>query len=326
MRIWTAGFAAAMLWTGAASAQDCALKQYESLPLEVYPNRLLLPVTIGTTPEKLVFRMDDAASAINSDVAEKLELHVRSMPPNVHFHRNGEELTRIARVDELHLGHQVLNNYEFLMLKPGTYGDGVVGDFGTQLFKTIDFELDLAGGKLNLFSSDRCPGHAVYWTKTFAQLPLKPAKGIDYVRAQLELDGHPVMVAFSTVGRSRIGMNAMRGVFGIDETSPDLTAVGEDLLGHKLYRYPFKSLTADGLTITNPDIVVYDEAPRPGCNDKLHFKFPEPSEQVHSTLQPRLAQCFGADDAVIGLSVLKKLHLFVSAKENVMYLTSADAK
>jgi hypothetical protein len=234
--------------------------------------------------------------------------------------------TRVAHA-ELHLGREVLSNMEFLMLKPGTYGGGVVGDFGTQLFKRVDFELDLAGGKLNLFSPERCPGHAVYWTKTaFAELPLKRTPELDYIRAELMLDGHPVMVAFSTVGRSRIGMNAMRRIFGVDETSPDLVAMHEDLLGRKFYRYPFKALTADALTVTNPDIVVFDEEPRPGCNDKLHFKFPEPSEQMHSTLQPRLARCFGGDDAVIGLSVLKKLHLFVSAKENVMYLTSADAK
>lgn len=140
------------------------------------------------------------------------------------------------------------------------------------------------------------------------------------------LDGHPVMVAFSTVGRSRIGMNAMRALFNVDETSPDLVAVSQDLLGHKLYKYPFKTLTADGLTVTNPDILVYDEQPKAQCNDKLHFAFPEPSQQVHSTERARLTQCFGGDDAVLGLSVLRKLHLYVSSKENVMYLTSAEAK
>jgi len=121
-------------------------------------------------------------------------------------------------------------------------------------------------------------------------------------------------------------MNAMRRIFNVDQTSPDLVAVNEDLLGHKLYRYPFKELTADGLTVSNPDIIVYDEEPRPECNDKLHFKMPDPEDTVHNTMQPRLARCFGGDDAVIGLSVLKKLHLFVSVKENMIYLTSADAK
>jgi hypothetical protein len=326
MRIWAAAIITIMLGPGAAVAQDCALKQYVSLPLEVYPDHLLVPVTMGTTPEKLVFNMQGAASGINSDTAAALDLRITSMPPNIHFHREGEEITRIAHVAEFHLGQQTLNNMEFLMLKPGRYGNGVVGDLGTQMFKHIDFELDMAAAKLNLFSSDRCPGHAVYWTQTgFAQLPLKRTNELDYIRAQLTLDGHPVMAAFSTTGRSRIGMNVMRRIFGVDETSPDLVAVNEDLLGRKLYRYSFKTLAADALTVTNPDIVVFDEAPRAECNDRLHFQFPDPSK-LHSTDQARLARCFGGDDVVLGLSVLRKLHMFVSAKENVMYLTGADAK
>lgn len=332
MRIWSAAVAALLLSAGAASAaeaQNCALKQYDSLPLEVYPDHLLLPVSFGTTPEKLVFRMEDAGSGLNSDTAKAMDLYVTSIPPNVTVRRDGEDITRIAHVKDFHIGHQTIHEMEFLMVRPGRYGNGVVGDFGTRLFEKVDFELDLAAGKLNLFSNDRCPGMAVYWTKTaFAKLPLKTSgpKETGFIRAEVMLDGKPLTVAFSTQGRSRIGMNAMRRIFNVDQTSPDLVAVNEDLLGHKLYRYRFKELTADGLTITNPDIVVYDEEPRPECNDKLHFKMPDPEDTVHSTMQPRLARCFGGDDAVIGLSVLKKLHLFVSAKENMLYLTGADAK
>jgi len=332
MKIWSAAVAALMLSAGAASAADapnCALKQFDSLPLEVYPDHLLLPVSFGATPEKLVFRMEDAGSGLNSDVARAMDLYVTSVPPNVTVRRDGEDITRIAHVKDFHIGHQTIQEMQFLMVRPGRYGNGVVGDFGTRLFEQVDFELDLAAGKLNLFSSDRCPGKAVYWTKTgFAQLPLKKsgAKETGFIRAEVMLDGKPLTVAFSTQGRSRIGMNAMRRIFNVDQTSPDLVAVNEDLLGHKLYRYPFKELTADGLTVTHPDIVVFDEEPRPECNDRLHIKDPTPEESVHSTVQPRLARCFGGDDAVIGLSVLKKLHIFVSAKEGMLYLTGADAK
>ena len=332
MKIWSAAVAALMLSAGAASAADapnCALKQFDSLTLEVYPDHLLLPVSFGTAPEKLFFRLDGAGSGINSDVAKAMDLYVTSIPPNVTVHRDGEEITRIAHVKDVHLGQQTIKEMEFLMLRPGRYTNGVVGDFGTMLFEKVDFELDLAAGKLNLFSNDRCPGMAVYWTKTgFAKLPLKKsaARETGFIRAEVMLDGKPLTVAFSTQGRSRIGMNAMRRIFNVDQTSPDLVAVNEDLLGHKIYRYPLKELTADGLTVSHPYIVVYDDEPRPECSDKLHFKLPTPEESIHSPTQPQLARCFGGDDAVLGLSVLKKLHIFVSAKENMLYLTSADAK
>lgn len=151
MRLLAIGMIAVALGTGTARAEDCSLKQFGSVPMEIYPDHLLIPVAFGTMQEKLVFRMDDAASGINSDFAQKLDLYVTSIPPNIHFHRDGDEIKRIAHVPELHLGQQTLRDMEFLMLRPGRYSGDVVGDLGTHLFKNVDFELDMAGGKLNMF-------------------------------------------------------------------------------------------------------------------------------------------------------------------------------
>jgi len=330
MRAWMMATMALALGTVTAQAQgqpqNCALKQLESIPMEVYPDHLLLPVSFGATPEKLAFRMDFAASAINGDIADKLDMHITSMPPNVHIKRNGEDLTRIAHVRDMHLGRLTINDMEFLMLRPGSYGGEVAGDLGTQMFEKVDLELDIAGGKFNLFSSDHCPGKVVYWTSNYAELPLKREKTFGYLRADVSLDGRPLTVSLSTEGRSRIGMDAMRRLFNIDETSPQLVAIGQDLLGHKTYRFPFKSLTAAGLTVSNPDIVVYDEPPRPECKTAMHFTDPDPADQLHSTAQPRLTQNFGCNDAVLGLSVLSKLRIYVSRQENLLYISAAGAK
>ena len=329
MREWMMAAAALLLGTLTAQAQgapkNCTLKQLESIPMEVYPDHLLLPVSFGATPEKLAFRMENAESGLNGDIVDKLDLHITSMPPNVHIKRNGEDLTRIAHVRDLHLGRMTINDMEFLALRPGSYGGEVAGDLGTRLFEKVDLELDIAGGKFNLFSSDHCPGNVVYWTKNYAELPLKRDR-FSFLRADVSLDGRPLTVSFSTVGRSRIGMDAMRRLFNIDETSPQLVAIGQDLLGHKTYRFPFKSLTAAGLTVNNPDIVVYDEAPRPECKSAVHFTDPDPDNLVHSTMQPRLTENFGCNDAVLGLSVLSKLRIYVSRQENLLYISAAGAK
>jgi len=332
MREWMMAALALALGTVTAQAQaqdkpqNCSLKQIESIPMEVYPDHLLLPVSFGDTPEKLVFLMQNAGSAISGDIVDKLKLHITSMPPNVHIKRNGEDIGRIAHVRNMHLGRLTIENMEFLMLKPGSYDGEVAGDLGTQMFEKVDLELNIAGGKFNLFSSDHCPGNVVYWTKDYAQLPLKHERGFSFLRADVSLDGRPLTVSFSTVGRSRIGMDAMRRLFNIDETSPQLVAIGQDLLGHKTYRFPFKSLTAAGLTVSNPDIVVYDEPPRPECKTAMHYTDPDPEERLHSTAQPRLTENFGCNDAVLGLSVLSKLRIYVSRQENLLYISAAGAK
>src|SRR5262245_61171717 len=128
MRIWPAAIAAVMLGFGAqgataADAPNCALKQYDSLPLEVDPNRLLVPVSFGTTPEKLVLRLDDASSGISSDTAKAMDFYVTSVPPNIHITRDNDEVTRIAHVRDVHLGHQTINDMEFLMLRPERFSN-----------------------------------------------------------------------------------------------------------------------------------------------------------------------------------------------------------
>src|SRR5579883_602167 len=170
-----------------APAQTCTLKQIESIPMEVYPDHLVLPVSFGTIPEKLVFRMENAASGINGDLADKLDLHVTSIPPNVHIQRNGEDVRLLAHVRDMHLGRLTIGDMEFLKLKPGSYGGGLAGDLGTQLFEKVDLELDIAGGKFNLFSSDHCPGKAVYWTKDYAQLPLKHERAFGFLRTDVKI-------------------------------------------------------------------------------------------------------------------------------------------
>jgi hypothetical protein len=321
---------AAALLIGTASAQaqapasNCVLKQIESIPMEVYPDHLVLPVSFGTTPEKLVFRMQNSGSGIDGALADKLNLRINSPPPNVRITRDGEDVQRVAHVRDMHLGRLTIGDMEYLMMKPGHYGDGLAGDLGTQLFDKVDLELDIAGKKFNLFASDHCPGQAVYWTRDYAQLPLKHEQNFAFLRAEVSLDGRPLTVSFSTEGHSRIGMDAMRRLFNIDETSPQLTAIDEDLLGHKTYRFAFKSLTADGLTVSNPDILVYDEAPRPECKAAPHFT--DPDDRVHSTSQPNLTRNFGCNDAVLGLSVLSKLRIYVSRKENMLYISAAGAK
>jgi hypothetical protein len=65
MRLLTIAIMALALGAGTARTDDCTLKQYGSVPMEVYPDHLLLPVTFGATPGKLVFRMDDAARRLH---------------------------------------------------------------------------------------------------------------------------------------------------------------------------------------------------------------------------------------------------------------------
>ena len=55
--------------------------------------------------------MPKAASA--ATLSTSMKLHITSMPPNVHIKRNGEDLTRIAHVRDMHLGRMTIRTWNF---------------------------------------------------------------------------------------------------------------------------------------------------------------------------------------------------------------------
>jgi len=307
-----------------AEAQDCQLKQYDSLPLSIVNERVLIPVKVGDVQKDFALQFGNALNGMSEATVKEFGLSKRTIDTNLNVVRDQVKITYLTRAPQFQLGRIPLKNVEFIVLPSALDRDGIAGDIGLRLLSKADIELDFAGKKFNLFSQDHCPGKVVYWTKSgYAQVPFV-VQETGYVRPIMQLDGQPVRVSFEPNEKSIIGMNAMRRIFGMDENAPGMKLVGQDEQGRKVYSYPFKGLAADGLTVTNPLIRVVEEAPRPDCTGHQTLQFPE-HPPLHSTEQPRLATCMGGLDVVLGYSVLSKLHMYFSIKEKLLYLTGADA-
>ena len=85
------------------------------------------------------------------------------------------------------------------------------------------------------------------------------------------------------------------------------------LLPGVMYRVRVVALNADGAA-SAPSSVVGFTTP----DAKAYLPLGKGNAHVTFTVSV-------GDDLVLGLSVLKKLHLYVSSKEKLLYLTSADA-
>jgi hypothetical protein len=322
MRIttWVLGLLA--LACGAAQAQDCHLQQYASFTITRTPEGLTLPVKIGGVEKELAFSLGDASNALNTDVAHELDLHMTTLPSNAHVHHNGANIYYSVRAPRITIEGNSFDNVDFLVL-PASAPDRLPGEIGTRLLSHADIELDMAASKLNLFSDGHCPGKTVYWTETgFAKVPMEIDEH-DYIRVQLTLDGKPVSFALNTEGRSVIGSTALHRIFGLDIDSPGMTLDHVSPTGKKFYRYSFQKLEAEGLGIAHPDILVREDNGRPECVSGTHA-IPETNQVKVDAL--RNTQCFGQADGTLGLSVLGKLHLYISKKEKLLYVTSAAAK
>jgi len=330
-----------LLAAGSARAADCQLKQFTSIDITGLPDRILVPATIGGVPKTFTLDLTVSLNYIAEATAAELGLKTRpisSRISNVDF----GAITRLAYAPKFQFGAVKGEDVEFMVLpqsfaQAGTDGQvgtkiaqsfaqaGTDGRLGTKIFDKLDLELDMAHAKMNLFLPDHCPGKVVYWTKTgFAQVPYKKDVA-DQIIVPMELDGQPVSVLLHTGGQSEIGMNAMRRLFKLDENSPGMTPVESQTDGPRYYRYPFKTLVADGLTVGYPKILVRGEAIGEECNGRIHEE--EMRAQGHVSNAGRvLVTCYGGSDIRLGLSVLTKLHLFMSSQERLIYLTGAGAQ
>jgi hypothetical protein len=314
-----------VLSAGTAQAEDCTLKLFASIPIVVQDDHVLVPVKLGDAQEDFALKIGNALSGISEDTAAQLGLSLRAIDQDrLGIVRNQVRIAKLARVPVFELGTIPMKNVELIVLPPQANEEGFAGDIGVRLLSKADFELDFAAKKFNVFSQDHCPA-PVYWTKTgFAQIPFV-WQDAGYVRPVMQLDGHPVRVAIEPNSISRIGMNAMRRVFGVDENSPDMKLIGQDKTGKKMFRYPFKSLVAEGLTINSPAITIFDEPRADGdCDGRMKVTLPAASH-IPNANPPGVSICKGGGDLELGYSVLSKLHMFFAIKEKVLYLTGADA-
>ena len=99
-----------------------------------------------------------------------------------------------------------------------------------------------------------------------------------------------------------MSLEAARDLFRWPDENPRLTrAKPAHINGGALvpvYRYPFASLTFEGIQVTNPDI---DIIPKKNYDER-------------------------AAPVILGVSVLRQLHLYIGYKAQKLYLTAAEAR
>lgn len=299
MRMFLPAAAFAFAANVAQAQQACQLTQLDSIPMTVGADGLTIPVTVNGITKDFDLAIQNPSNVVNERGAKELEMDYRPLPAA----RKNAVFRALAQ--NLRIGKITGSKVPFYLIAPSPEQKN---DFhiGSGLFQNFDIELDMAGGKLNLFSPNHCAGNAVYWTKPpFATLPLQR---LDYGFATIEmqLDGKNVRAALGTGADSHINMKAFKRIFALDENSPGITMEKTTDSGAKIYRYEFKNMTVDGLTIANPKIKIEDVPGQSDCGVPA-------------------SHCVNAGDVTLGISILRQLHLYISQKENIIYVTPAAA-
>jgi len=215
----------------------------------------------------------------------------------------GIPLSQTVATHTLRLGRLSADRFRFVVAPSQVLSPDTMGMLGPDIMGAYDVEIDFAGGKLNIFSQDHCPGQVVYWTQSpYAAVPMK-LDSDRHITIPVVLDGKALTaVADTGAARSFMNLDVAKAIFGLDEKNPALKSLGvvgiNNVAATQLYRYPFQSLTFEGIQIHNPDIAITKGSDA----DK------------------------GEPDLLIGIGVLRQLHLYIAYKEQMLYLTPAEAR
>ncbi len=303
------------------SKKDCTLKRVGSVEFTITDNGILTPVTVNDHPARMILSTASIMTVMWSDAAGPVGATVSPLPVNSAEVKFGAfTVTQFAAVPSFALGPVQFGKAQFVLVPRLTRRerlgeDPIVGELGMDAFGKLDFELDFANHRLNLYSQDHCPGSVVYWTDSYSSATItKGQLGNFYF--PMELDGKNVEATVSTTARvNTLPTDVTKQVYGFDEHSADIeTEVSTS--GAPVAHYRAMALTASGLQVTNARIQL-DTEKRESCS------LTTTTGKEHAAIHEG---CLGGEaPLMLGLSVVEHMHLYFATKERILYFTDANA-
>jgi hypothetical protein len=290
----------------AAEAKDCQLKQYAALDLSVAPNgAFLVPVTLKGTHAFMILNTSSAFSTITASAASELALQVKTIASDMQMRAGAKSIQKVAWANGLVIGSVAFKSIDLLVISIidlNPFDTQVIGTLGMNAFSSVDVELDAANRKLNLYSQDHCPGHVVYWSKTYDSAPIRFGDMGEFY-FPMELDGKKLETTLAT-GQSTTTLytDVTRKLYNFDSRSSDTDATGN---------YRAMKLSGEGIDIINAHVQLIDLPATSSCTLSSRFNVAS------------YDGCLGRHPLQLGRNVLTKLRLYIATKEKVLYFTPA---
>jgi predicted aspartyl protease len=288
-----------------ASAAMCGLTLLTSMQMQpMSDGTLLAPVTLEDAPAFMLVDTGGLTSQLWESTAKKFHLdeHQGSMDL---IDINGHISNKAVRVGRFRLGALQNQDIDFQIYpNPAVnLGDGrIVGLLAPNQFAAYDMDFDFGADTLSYFSQEHCDGKVQYWpAATMAVIPFTMPSG--HISIPVTIDGHKLTAIIDTGASSTImTMGAAKAVFGLAQGSDNMESLGAMADGAPIYRHVFADLSFEGVSVSNPRIVL----------------MPDMTGKPTSTSG-------NLPDVIIGMDVIKSLHLFIAFKEKKIYVSQASS-
>jgi predicted aspartyl protease len=186
------------------------------------------------------------------------------------------------------------------------------GILAPDFLRSFDLDFDFAATKLNLMSPDHCKGQVVYWKAPVAATVPFQMDRLGHITLQLQLDGKKVRALLDTgASETVLDLAVARRDFKVDVNAPDIEKIGELKGGYttNVYLRRFNTLSFGNVTISNPTIQLISD---------MMSGAPTAPKTGSLMSNPR-----ALPPLILGMSVLKQLHLYIAYNERNLYVTAA---
>lgn len=277
----------------AAEEQKCQLIRFYSWPMTVNAvGHLTIPVPINGQPVNMLVDTGAFYSILTRSTVDRLHLTVKASPGGYIEMFGGEKSNLMATASEIMIGPVALHDRPFFVIGRNT--DWFEGILGAEILQVFDVDFDFSAGKLNLYSQAHCPGKINYWSHTTPAIPLDFKIEDNHIIVDVDLGGQMVKAIVDTGSPETVmSLKVASRLLQIDEDT--LKKKRDTDEGTTL----FKTLTFQGITVNNPNIRMFTD---------------EESKLFEGSGQPKL---------IIGMGILRQLHMYVAYKEKRLYVTPA---
>jgi predicted aspartyl protease len=262
--------------------------------------RVDVPMTINGRTVNLLVDTGGYVSTLTRSTVTSLGLSPVSAFRPIEQYYGGEKLDRFVTVHDAQFAGVNVPKLQLFVMSDGRLSSDEDGTISPDIMRNFDVDFDFANAAFSLFSKDHCEGRVVYWTQGgYAQIKF----GLDadgHIRVPVTLDGRDFRASFDTGAMNTVAsLEGIEDEFNLDSKSPALRLLPESDAKHHTYHYPFATLAFGGVTVSNPDLLLIP-------NSESHF--------------------WGEKGKLIlGMNVLRRLHLYIAYGEHALYVTPATA-
>jgi predicted aspartyl protease len=310
MRTWgkrgtALAIALALGGPSARAADKCQLLEIASIDMSTGADgSVSVPMKISGHEANMLVDTGGMFSTITSAVSDEIgqrrqTINIVDQNTSKIIYYDGAIIRQFVNADSIQLGNLSAARMTLFIMPEGMLSPPYGGTLAPDIMRRYDVDFDFAKGKFNLFSPEHCEGQVVYWTQgPFAKIPMI-LDDTAHVDVTVLLDGKELRAELDTgSARSVMRLPSAKSFFDLDEKSADMKVVegsGKDTE----YRHPFHALTIGDIQVVNPDIVIM------------------PDNRTWSG---------GAVPLILGMGILRQLHLYLAYREQAVYATAAETR